>query len=157
MTELRLQTAGVEQTVAVGRALGRLLRGRELVALQGPLGAGKTHFVKGLAAGLDVPADEPVVSPTFVLIREYVGRVTLYHIDAYRLGGTEELMDLGLDEMMRQEDAVVAIEWSDRTPEVVPATACRVFMDHAGAEERLVRVEWGDQERLKQLAAGVGR
>jgi len=87
------------ETFAFGQALGGLLQSGDFVALTGQLGAGKTHLVKGLAVGLGVPADEPVVSPTFVLVREYIGRLKLYHIDAYRLGGAAELFALGLEEM----------------------------------------------------------
>lgn len=117
-----------EQTRGYGQLLGESLRGGDVVALTGPLGAGKTQFVKGIATGLRIPADEPIVSPTFVLIREYVGRLKLYHIDAYRLTGSEDLLALGLDEMFDETDAVVAIEWADRMSEVVPHNAITVAL-----------------------------
>jgi tRNA threonylcarbamoyladenosine biosynthesis protein TsaE len=139
------------QTRALGRLLGESLTGRDFLALSGPLGAGKTQFIKGVAAGLAVPADEPIVSPTFVLIREYRGRLTLYHIDAYRLGGTEELFSLGLDEMVAEPEAVVAIEWADRTPEAMPQRACRVELAHLGGDQRRVRIDWANAERLAAL------
>jgi tRNA threonylcarbamoyladenosine biosynthesis protein TsaE len=142
---------GTAATFAFGQALGALLRAGDFVALTGQLGAGKTHLVKGLAVGLGVAPDEPVVSPTFVLVREYFGRLKLYHIDAYRLGGTAELLALGLEEMSTEAGSVVAIEWADRTPEAVPAHACRVTMEHAGEEERQVRVDWADTARLAEL------
>ncbi|MCK4341864.1 MAG: tRNA (adenosine(37)-N6)-threonylcarbamoyltransferase complex ATPase subunit type 1 TsaE [Phycisphaerae bacterium] len=136
------------QTLALGRALGRGLRSGDFVALTGPLGSGKTQLIKGLAVGLGVPEDEPVVSPTFVLIREYVGHLTLYHIDAYRLGGAEELFSLGLDEMVAEPDAVVAVEWADRTPEAIPEYACWIDLAHVGEEARRIRIRWADRERL---------
>lgn len=147
-----------DQTRRIGRALGAVLKGGEFVALEGPLGAGKTQFVKGLATGLGVPEDEPVVSPTFVLVREYVGRLKLYHFDAYRLSGAAELLALGLEEMAADPQAVLAIEWADRTPAAIPGQACRVELTHAGADERRLRIQWDDAERLAALqqALGVG-
>ncbi len=127
------------QTVALGRALGARLAGGEVVELCGPLGAGKTQFAKGLALGLGVDPGEPVVSPTFVLVREYPGRVTFYHCDAYRLGSLEELVELGLEEVLAGGGAVVAIEWADRFPRVLDAPTVRVELAYAGAD-RLVRV-----------------
>lgn len=141
------------ETFAIGRALGGDLRGGDFLALTGPLGAGKTQFIKGVAAGLGVPDDEPVVSPTFVLIREYAGRLTLYHIDAYRLSGAAELYELGIEELAAEPDAVVAIEWADRVAEVIPDTACRLELDHAGAQARSLRVYWNEPGRLADLTA----
>jgi tRNA threonylcarbamoyladenosine biosynthesis protein TsaE len=149
--EMEVLVRSVDETRALGAALGGLLTGGECVALEGPLGAGKTHFVQGLARGLGVPAEEPVVSPTFVLVREYGGRLTLYHIDSYRLADSAELYELGLAEMLAQPDAVVAIEWADRTPEAVPAGAVWVALAHVEAEVRRVAIAWGDGVRLGAL------
>ena len=146
-----LMTRNATQTRALGRLLGERLTGGDFLALSGPLGAGKTQFIKGIAAGLAVPAEEPVVSPTFVLIREYRGFLKLYHIDAYRLGGTEELFALGLDEMVADDDAVVAIEWADRAPEATPDHACRIELAHVATDERQIRVQWSDTARLETL------
>jgi tRNA threonylcarbamoyladenosine biosynthesis protein TsaE len=143
-----------EETSALGAALGALLTSGDFVALSGALGAGKTQFVKGIARGLEVGPDDPVVSPTFVLIREYVGRLKLYHIDAYRLTGSGELWALGLDEIIAERDAVVALEWADRVEESVPDNACRVDIAHAGEQQRTVRLSW-DPARLRRLAAGL--
>jgi tRNA threonylcarbamoyladenosine biosynthesis protein TsaE len=102
-----------EETVDAGRAYSAELRPGDVVLLSGPLGAGKTAFVRGLAQGLGAdPAD--VSSPTFTLIQEYRGRVTLYHVDLYRLE-PREVEDLGLDELMSGE-AIVAVEWPERLP-----------------------------------------
>lgn len=140
-------------THALGRALGRLLTPGDFVALDGALGAGKTHFVKGIAAGLGVPPDEPIVSPTFVLVREYAGRLKLYHLDAYRLGGVAELLDLGLQEMRRAARAVVALEWAERVAPAIPTDACRVELIHVGARVRDVQIRWPDPTRLGRLGA----
>lgn len=125
------------QTVAIGRVLGELLRGGEVVELCGPLGAGKTQFAKGLALGLGVPEHEHVVSPTFVLVREYAGRLTLLHCDAYRLGSPEELLDLGLEESL-ESGAVVAIEWADRFPGALTAQIARVDLEYDGESFRRI-------------------
>jgi tRNA threonylcarbamoyladenosine biosynthesis protein TsaE len=151
---LEIITTATAQTLAAGRLLGALLRGGDVVALSGPLGAGKTHFVKGIARGIGVSADEPVVSPTFVLVREYAGDLTLYHIDAYRLGSADELRELGLDEMRTDPDGVIAIEWADRFADVLPASTCRVELAHSGPETRTLRVAWPDP-RLAELRRGV--
>jgi tRNA threonylcarbamoyladenosine biosynthesis protein TsaE len=147
----RATTATPAETQALGEALGRQLRGGDFVALVGPLGAGKTHFMKGVALGLGVPAAEPVVSPTFVLVREYVGRVRLYHLDAYRLRSGDELRALGLEEMQSEPDAIVAIEWADRTPDAVPADACWVELQHAGGDQRTVEIRWQTARDLREL------
>ncbi len=126
-----------DETVAHGRGLGEQLRGGELIELCGPLGAGKTQFARGLALGLDVPGDEPVVSPTFVLVRQYEGRLTFYHCDAYRLGSLAELLDLGLEEMLARGDAVVAIEWADRFPRALAAPTIHVDLEYADTHRRI--------------------
>jgi tRNA threonylcarbamoyladenosine biosynthesis protein TsaE len=148
---LEFASRSPDQTRAFGLALGELLRGGECIALSGELGAGKTVLAKGLAEGLGVPADEPVISPTFVLVREYFGRLRLFHIDAYRLRDAAELLDLGWEEMLQSPAAVVAIEWPERVAAAIPAAACRVALTHVGPSERRVRVLWPNRERLGQL------
>jgi tRNA threonylcarbamoyladenosine biosynthesis protein TsaE len=148
---LVLETRSAAETRAVGQALGALLTGGEVVALGGALGAGKTCFVQGLAAGLGVSGDEPVISPTFVLLREYAGRLRLHHLDAYRLAGPDELYDLGFAELAAA-GGVVAIEWAERVAALLPADACCVELEHAGADRRRIAVRWSDARRLSELA-----
>ncbi|TWT46066.1 tRNA threonylcarbamoyladenosine biosynthesis protein TsaE [Phycisphaerae bacterium RAS1] len=137
---MMLETSDPRQTQAVAAALGRTLTGGEVIALRGALGAGKTQFVKGLAAGLDVPPEEPVVSPTFVLVREYAGRLRLIHIDAYRLHAAAELADLGLDEILADRGAVVAVEWADRAEGLLPSGAIGVELEHIDNTHRRLRL-----------------
>jgi len=149
-----------DATLKCGRVLGETLPAGAFVAISGPLGAGKTVLVKGMALGLGVSADEPVVSPTFVLAREYRGRFILYHLDAYRLDSDVELLGLGLDEMAERPDAVVALEWADRVPEAVPPGAWRIEMAHVSPTTRLLRLDVPDQrcrdELITKLTAGSG-
>jgi tRNA threonylcarbamoyladenosine biosynthesis protein TsaE len=128
-----------EETRALGARLGRRLKPGDVVGLCGALGAGKTEFIKGLALGLGAPDDEPVQSPTFVLAREYAGRLRLVHVDAYRLASAEELHALGWEEWLA-EGAVLALEWADRFPSALPEDAILVELEHAAALERDVRI-----------------
>jgi tRNA threonylcarbamoyladenosine biosynthesis protein TsaE len=108
-----------DETVACGRAQASLLRRGDVLALCGDLGAGKTHFVKGLAAALGT--DAAVTSPTFTLIHEYPGgRLPLYHFDFYRLNDEDEALKIGLDEYL-DGDGVCVIEWADKFKKLLPA------------------------------------
>ena len=135
MTEIL--SASEDDTASAGETLGRTLRPGEVVLLHGALGAGKTAFVRGLARGLDADPDE-VSSPTFTLIQQYGGRVTLYHVDLYRLE-SREVDDLGLDELIAG-DGVVAIEWAERW-NTRPASAIDVSIDDGGADRRTIRID----------------
>ena len=114
---LRAETAEAMQVL--GERLGRALRPGDVVSLVGPLGAGKTTFVQGLARGAGVPPDRHVASPTFALVNEHPGRVPLVHADLYRIVNRAELLELGLDDAF--DRAAVAIEWLDRFPDAAPA------------------------------------
>jgi tRNA threonylcarbamoyladenosine biosynthesis protein TsaE len=139
MTARRVQQSHSEtDTAAIGRELGMKLAAGDVVLLSGDLGAGKTAFVRGLAAGLGVDPQE-VSSPTFTLVQEYRGgRLPLFHVDLYRLNDPREIDDLGLDEIA--EAGVLAIEWAERLPRP-PRPAARVRIEHAGETERRVVIE----------------
>lgn len=126
-----------QETSATGRDLAVDLQPGEIVLLTGDLGAGKTAFVRGLATGLGIdPLD--VSSPTFTLIQEYRGgRLTLYHIDLYRLT-PREVDDLGLDDLVDQ-GGVVAVEWPERWLNP-PAAAIRVTLTASGEDEREIQI-----------------
>jgi tRNA threonylcarbamoyladenosine biosynthesis protein TsaE len=149
---IEIRSGSEQQTREVGRILGTTLGGGEVIELCGPLGAGKTQLVKGLALGLGVPGDEPITSPSFVLIREHAGRLTLYHCDAYRLQSVEELLALGLEEMLEQAGAVVAIEWADRFSEALAADAIRIDLEHDDGSSRRLRIAWPSAARSGELA-----
>ncbi len=106
-------------TFAHGSALATTLRAGDVVALDGDLGAGKTHFVKGIAAGLGCECD--VTSPTFTLVHEYTGgRLPLFHFDFYRLESEDEVLRIGLDDYLGA-GGVLVIEWAGKFPAVLPA------------------------------------
>jgi tRNA threonylcarbamoyladenosine biosynthesis protein TsaE len=129
------RTASEDETVAAGRELGRQLSAGAVLLLAGPLGAGKTAFVRGLAAGLGCDPDE-VSSPTFAIVQEYRGPVTLQHVDLYRLS-PEEVDDLALEDLL--EDAVMAVEWPDRWRRA-PADAIRVTLAVTGPSTREITI-----------------
>lgn len=124
------------ETAALGRDLGRRLAAGDVVLLTGPLGAGKTAFARGIADGLGCDPDD-VSSPTFAIIQEYRGRLTLQHVDLYRLAPVD-VEDLGLDDLL--ENAVMAVEWPDRW-RGAPERAWRVSFAPAGDSERRITIE----------------
>jgi tRNA threonylcarbamoyladenosine biosynthesis protein TsaE len=133
------QTSSPEGTAALGRLLGRSLVERLAIALVGPLGAGKTEMVKGIACGNGAPDARKVTSPTFTLIHEYAGRLTLFHIDAYRLRGPTELLALGFDELIGPGRAAV-IEWADRVAAAMPRDCLRIEIEPTGETDRRFRM-----------------
>jgi tRNA threonylcarbamoyladenosine biosynthesis protein TsaE len=138
-------THSEDETAAIGTRLAQELRAGSVIHLFGDLGAGKTAFVRGLAAGLGLDPDE-VSSPTFTLIQEYRASagapLTLFHVDLYRLGGAE-VIDLDLDAMTA--DGIMAIEWADRLPAQDPR-AIVVRIEDVGGDDRRVRVSLPDAD-----------
>ncbi|NLZ07437.1 MAG: tRNA (adenosine(37)-N6)-threonylcarbamoyltransferase complex ATPase subunit type 1 TsaE [Phycisphaerae bacterium] len=140
MREITITSHSPEQTIALGRALGRQLAGGEVIAIVGPLGSGKTHLIKGIAEGAGAADRREVNSPTFVLVNHYAGRLDLYHIDAYRLDLIAEFERLGFDDLCYPE-SVVLIEWADRVEPAIAATnPMRITLAHAGPRARTIRI-----------------
>jgi tRNA threonylcarbamoyladenosine biosynthesis protein TsaE len=123
----------------VAARLARGFHGGEVVLLSGELGAGKTTFVRGLARGLGGDPEE-VASPTFVLLTQYPGRLVLHHADLYRLCGTGDEQDLGLEELPGP-GGVLAVEWAERLSAPPWSHALRVTLEHAGGDARRVHIE----------------
>lgn len=135
-----------EQTFELGRRLGERLSGGEVLLLAGPLGAGKTVFVKGLASALGFDPEE-VSSPSFTLVNRYgEGRLVLYHLDLYRLAeGAAAAHAVDLDELLSEEQAVIVVEWAERMGAYpLPEEAVwRVSIEGDGEEPRRVTVSRG--------------
>ena len=135
------RTKSVDETKEIGAALAELARAGDLLLLAGDLGAGKTAFAQGFGRGLGV--DEPITSPTFTLAREYQGtRLRLHHLDAYRMEALEEVLDVGLPELL-DDEAVVLIEWGDVIVPAVPADYLEVRISLGeGDDDRILDFSW---------------
>ena len=135
-----------EETEQIAATLGLHLRGGEVIALSGNLGAGKTCFARGLARGLDIPG--PITSPSYVLVKSYEGRLVMHHADFYRLMGNDQdagaeppdLASLGLDDYLEDPNAVVLIEWAERYPSFLEPPFWLVEIEGSGDLPRFLLV-----------------
>lgn len=129
----------VAETIAFAQEWATSLRPNDIVALAGDLGAGKTHFVKGLLQGLE--SDAEVTSPTFTLVHEYGGgRWPVFHFDFYRLERQAEIDEIGFDDYL-EEEGVTVVEWADRFPRVFPARTRWLRLEVVSESERLITEE----------------
>jgi tRNA threonylcarbamoyladenosine biosynthesis protein TsaE len=135
VSESTIAVADLAGTVDLGHRLGRLLFPGAVIGLIGPLGAGKTHFVRAIAEGLDIADSRVVSSPTFVLIQEYSARLPIYHFDAYRLRAPAEFTDLGIDEYFAA-GGVCLIEWADRITACLPKDLLEIRIDVVSQDAR---------------------
>jgi tRNA threonylcarbamoyladenosine biosynthesis protein TsaE len=155
--QITAATSSVTQTRELAAAIAELARPGDLILLVGDLGAGKTAFVQGFGAALGI--DEPITSPTFTLARQYRGRLELNHLDVYRLEQVEEVLDLGLPELLDGPSATL-IEWGDTILPALPADYLEVQLTYGdGDDERIVQLRpvgprWGARSRA--LAAALG-
>jgi tRNA threonylcarbamoyladenosine biosynthesis protein TsaE len=141
MADYTFTSNSPEQTIDLGRRIGEQLKGGEVICLIGPLGAGKTHFVKGIAAGVGAKDVQKVNSPTFVIVNEYVGRLDVYHIDAYRIEKASDFEMLGFDDFLHP-GAVVIIEWANKVHEVLKNISCiEIEMTHLSQTQRGIAVK----------------
>ena len=129
------------ETVELGRRFGSQLKGGEVIGICGLLGSGKTHLIKGIAAGAGARDSKQVNSPTFVIVNEYAGRLSIYHIDAYRLNSISEFEMLGFDEYCGPQ-SVVLIEWFDKIETALKAVNfIRIELFHEGQSTRKIHLE----------------
>jgi tRNA threonylcarbamoyladenosine biosynthesis protein TsaE len=136
--ETALTTDTAEDTVAAGRALAARLAPGTTVAIDGELGAGKTHFVRGMVEGWD--GTERATSPTFTLLHEYATpRGPVFHLDLYRAQSAEEIWSAAHDEL-HAADGLTVIEWAGRFPALIPPSAVRVTITHAAAGRRAIQI-----------------
>jgi len=131
-------TYSAEETIAFGRTLRDLLLPPKLVLLRGELGAGKTTLIKGIAEAFAAAEEEDVTSPTFTLVHEYRGpRVTVYHIDLYRIDTERELETLGLDDLSGARN-VLLIEWGEKFPRFVRERDVEIVIERLGENDRRI-------------------
>jgi tRNA threonylcarbamoyladenosine biosynthesis protein TsaE len=149
MIQYEKNTIEPSETSQLASNLAELLQPGDVICLEGDLGAGKTTFTKGLAKGLDIK--KTVNSPTFTIIKEYKGRLPLYHMDVYRVADAYE--DLGFDEYF-EGDGVTVVEWAHLIEDQLPAQLLTIYLYHGGPEKRkIVFVPKG--ERYEQLCKEI--
>ena len=137
---MQVITETPQQTEELGERLGRSLRGGEIIAYRGGLGAGKTAFTRGLARGLGIPMR--VTSPTYTVVNEYTGgRIPLFHFDMYRLGSSDELFDIGWEDYLAR-GGVCAVEWSEQVADAMDG-AITVTIEVLSEERRRITIEGG--------------
>lgn len=155
--DLTTATGSADDTERIAGALAPVLRPGDVVVLAGSLGSGKTTFARGIGRALGVT--EPVVSPTFTLVREYAGRIPLVHVDVYRLDWVQEFQDLGLEEVI-DEHAVTLVEWGDVVAAHLPADRLDVHLESgSGDDDRLITMTLHGRSwsaRQDAVAAAIG-
>ena len=139
--DFKIISSSADETIELGRRLGSQLKGGEVIAVCGSLGSGKTHLIKGIAAGAGAKDHRNVNSPTFVIVNEYAGRLDIYHIDAYRLNSVSEFEMLGFDDFCYPR-SVVLIEWADKIESALQAIDyIRIELEHAGETKRKIHIK----------------
>ena len=152
-------TTSTEETIALGKRVATYLKPGDVILLDGDLGAGKTHFVKGLALGLGIDAD--VTSPTFTILNNYPKSTPseplirqLNHFDVYRVNDEDEILDLGFEEMIYGEDISV-IEWRSLIAGILPENSLTINIQHGNSpQERIITMNWS-QSMLKRSLPNV--
>jgi len=152
---LTLVSHGLSETRRLGALLGQLLQGDEVICLEGELGTGKTSLVQGIGQGQGIR--KPITSPTFTLVNEYQGRqATLYHVDLYRLGYTEEMIAAGIDGYF-YDDGICVIEWAEKAKDILPPECLYITLKHVSEEKRSILLQARGQayrqllRRLKEI------
>jgi len=135
--------------MAIGKIIGAAAVGGDVIALVGDLGTGKTCLTQGIARGLEVPEVYPITSPTFTLINEYPGRLTLYHFDIYRLQGAKDLEDMGYEDYF-YSGGVTVIEWAERVRDILPPETLFITLNYLGEHDREM-ILTGDEDRIRKI------
>ena len=130
---IKIVSDSEEKTFDTGKKIGSILKGGEIIALNGDLGAGKTVFTKGLAAGLGISDD--ILSPTFTIVHEYSGRLKLNHFDVYRISDPDELYEIGFEEYLG--NGVCIIEWASIIEEILPEDTIKIDIERVSDNERI--------------------
>lgn len=135
VTRKEILSNSLEQTQAYGREFAVGLKSGDVAALSGPLGSGKTAFVRGVCAGLGVTT--PVTSPSFIIVNEYPGRLPVYHWDLYRLNSLDEVRRLGIEECFASE-GVCLVEWAEKILSLLPERRWEIHFSIAGENQRKI-------------------
>ena len=138
---VRIETGEVEQTIELGNLIGSLLKAGDVVALMGQLGAGKTYLTKGIAEGQGVKDRKEVTSPSFVLIKQYMGRMPIYHFDAYRVKSPGEMYDIDCVGFFWGE-GISIIEWADKVMECLPDDFIKITIETVGETSRDIHISY---------------
>ncbi len=138
---VRIETGEVEQTIELGNLIGSLLKAGDVVALMGQLGAGKTYLTKGIAEGQGVKDRKEVTSPSYVLIKQYMGRIPIYHFDAYRVKSSDEMYDIDCVGFFWGE-GISIIEWADKVMECLPDDFIKITIETTGETSRDIHVSY---------------
>lgn len=146
---LTLTSEGADETIRIGQAIGRFLQKGDIVALIGELGSGKTCITQGIARGINVPESYYVTSPTFTLINEYPGKIPLYHLDIYRLSGSQDLIDMGYEEYF-YGDGVIIIEWAEKIRDILTDDTLFIHLIYVDENTRTIKIS-GNEKRSAAL------
>jgi len=145
---MEIVTKSAKETQRAGELLVRDLKGRDLICLEGELGSGKTTFVQGLARGLGIK--ERITSPTFVILKKFktsniqypISNIQyLYHIDCYRIKNPQELLDLGFEEILEEENTLVVIEWADQIRKILPKKRLTIKFEFIDEKTRKITIK----------------
>lgn len=132
------ESNSVEETIEIGKKFAENLSIGDVICLEGDLGAGKTHFVKGVAEFFNIKADK-VSSPTFTLINEYSGEISIYHFDCYRLETEQEALEIGIEEYL-YGDGITIIEWPSKIKGLIPTDAVQIQIKHLESSKRSINI-----------------
>lgn len=146
---MRIVSRSAQETLSLGKTISRCLQKGHILCLRGGLGSGKTVLTKGIASGMGI-AQKHVVSPTFVLIRQYAGRLPLYHFDLYRVKDFREILTLGYEEYL-YDDGVSVIEWSQRLGCLMPRDCLSIEFSLTNSTTRLIEVRSSGSRHGKLL------
>jgi tRNA threonylcarbamoyladenosine biosynthesis protein TsaE len=149
---MQINSYSVKDTLTIGRMISRYLRKGDIVCLFGKLGSGKTVLTKGISAGLGIKTSQ-VISPTFVLLREYAGRIPVYHFDLYRLNNPQEILSIGYEEFFYDE-GISVIEWADKLGCLLPLEFLKIELKVKKGSSRLLKLN-GIGSRYRELSRKI--